>query len=69
MPIPLAAHDACIVILATGGTIAGTAASAVDAIGYRAAQLGVESLVAAVPPLAGPSEKAPAPYMTVVVPK
>jgi L-asparaginase len=53
MPITFAAHDARIVILATGGTIAGTAASAADAIGYRAAQLGVDRLVAAVPPLAG----------------
>jgi len=41
-----------IVILGTGGTIAGTAASATDAIGYTAAQLGVAQLVAAVPPLA-----------------
>jgi L-asparaginase len=41
------------VILGTGGTIAGTAASAIDNVGYRAAQLGVEALVAAVPPLAG----------------
>ena len=40
-----------IVILATGGTIAGTAADPADAIGYRAAQLGVDRLVAAVPPL------------------
>ena len=42
-----------IVILGTGGTIAGTAASATDAIGYTAAQLGVVQLVAAVPALAG----------------
>jgi L-asparaginase len=42
-----------IVILGTGGTIAGTAASATDAVGYTAAQLAVESLVAAVPALAG----------------
>ena len=41
-----------IVILGTGGTIAGTAASATDAIGYSAAQLGVAQLVAAVPALA-----------------
>ena len=41
-----------IVILGTGGTIAGTAASATDAVGYTAAQLGVAQLVAAVPPLA-----------------
>ena len=41
-----------IVILGTGGTIAGTAANATDAVGYTAAQLGVERLVAAVPALA-----------------
>jgi L-asparaginase len=40
-----------IVILGTGGTIAGTAASATDAIGYTAAQVGVDRLVAAVPAL------------------
>ena len=40
-----------VVVLATGGTIAGTAASADDSIGYRAAQLGVDDLLkaAAVP--------------------
>ncbi|MBS1179610.1 MAG: ansB [Proteobacteria bacterium] len=42
-----------VVILGTGGTIAGTADSATDSVGYRAASLGVEALVAAVPPLAG----------------
>ena len=41
-----------IVILGTGGTIAGTAASTTDTVGYTAAQLGVAQLVAAVPPLA-----------------
>lgn len=41
-----------VVILGTGGTIAGTAASATDAVGYTAAQLGVAQLVAAVPALA-----------------
>lgn len=41
-----------IVILGTGGTIAGTASSATDHTGYSAAQLGVAQLVAAVPPLA-----------------
>lgn len=40
------------VILGTGGTIAGTAASAQDSIGYTAAQLGVEVLMQAVPGLA-----------------
>lgn len=42
-----------IVILGTGGTIAGTAEQASDNVGYRAASLGVEQLVAAVPALAG----------------
>jgi L-asparaginase len=42
-----------IVILGTGGTIAGRAPSATDAVGYTAAQLGVAQLVAAVPALAG----------------
>lgn len=40
-----------IVVLGTGGTIAGTAADAHDAVGYVAAQLGAEQLVAAVPAL------------------
>jgi L-asparaginase len=42
-----------VVILGSGGTIAGTAASATDAVGYRAAQLGVAQLLAVVPGLAG----------------
>jgi L-asparaginase len=41
-----------IVILGTGGTIAGTAASTTDTVGYTSAQLGVAQLVAAVPSLA-----------------
>jgi L-asparaginase len=41
-----------IVILGTGGTIAGTASSASDGVGYTAAQLRVEDLLAAVPALA-----------------
>ena len=45
-PMPL------VVILATGGTIAGTAASATDTTGYRAGALGVDALVAGVPALA-----------------
>ena len=46
-----------IVILGTGGTIAGTAASASDHIGYTAGQLGIAQLVAAVPALAaGPCD-------------
>ena len=40
-----------IVVLATGGTIAGTAASATDHTGYTAAQLGVQQLLDAVPAL------------------
>lgn len=42
-----------IVILGTGGTIAGTAATASDGVGYTAAQLRVEDLLAAVPALHG----------------
>lgn len=41
-----------IVILGTGGTIAGQASSASDNIGYTAAQLGVAQLVRAIPALA-----------------
>lgn len=48
MPSP----DLITVVLGTGGTIAGAAASATDNVGYTAAQRGVEQLVAAVPPLA-----------------
>lgn len=40
-----------IVVLGTGGTIAGTAASPGDNLGYTAAQVGVEQLLAAVPAL------------------
>lgn len=42
-----------IAILATGGTIAGRAAAANDNIGYTAAQLGVEELLACVPASSG----------------
>jgi L-asparaginase len=42
-----------LVVLATGGTIAGRAATASDTVGYTAAQLGVEALVASVPSLSG----------------
>ncbi len=45
-PMPL------VVILATGGTIAGTAAAATDTTGYRAGTLGADALIAAVPALA-----------------
>lgn len=41
-----------IVVLGTGGTIAGTAASACDHLGYTAAQLGVDRLLAGVTGLA-----------------
>jgi L-asparaginase len=42
-----------IVVLATGGTIAGTAAQSHDNLGYQAATLGIEQLLASVPALAG----------------
>jgi len=42
-----------VVVLGTGGTIAGTASDAADNVGYTAAQLGVAQLVGAVPMLAG----------------
>ena len=44
--------DKKLVILGTGGTIAGTAASDGDNIGYTAAQIGVAQLVQAIPALA-----------------
>ena len=40
-----------VVVLGTGGTIAGAAASATDNVGYAAAQRSVQSLLAAVPAL------------------
>ena len=40
-----------IALLATGGTIAGTAGSATDTSGYTAGQLGADALLAAVPQL------------------
>lgn len=45
-------HAHRIVLLATGGTIAGAAASATDNVGYTSAQRGVQALVDAVPALA-----------------
>jgi L-asparaginase len=42
-----------IVVLATGGTIAGRAASATDNLAYQAAQIGVEQLLGGVPRPAG----------------
>jgi L-asparaginase len=47
---PAAPH---VLVVATGGTIAGRAARADDAVGYRSAELGVQALLDAVPPLAG----------------
>jgi L-asparaginase len=47
------AIEQTVVILGTGGTIAGTATSAADNVGYRAAQLSVDDLLQAVPALAG----------------
>lgn len=42
-----------VVVLGTGGTIAGTATDPSDNIGYSSAQLGAAQLVAAIPALAG----------------
>lgn len=42
-----------VVVLGTGGTIAGTSSNAADNVGYSAAQIGVAQLVRAVPALAG----------------
>ena len=42
-----------LVVIGTGGTIAGTAARADDHVGYAAGALDVQALIAAVPPLAG----------------
>ncbi|HVN75704.1 MAG TPA: type II asparaginase [Thermoanaerobaculaceae bacterium] len=41
-----------VTVLATGGTIAGTGASSTTTVGYKAATLGVDALIAAVPELA-----------------
>jgi len=53
MNAPKASTERKVVVLGTGGTIAGTADSATDSIGYRAASLGVEALLDAVPALVG----------------
>jgi L-asparaginase len=45
--------EGIVVILGTGGTIAGTAADPGNNVGYTAGQIGVAQLVQAVPPLAG----------------
>jgi L-asparaginase len=44
---------AAVVVIATGGTIAGTAVRADDAVGYRSGALSAADLIAAVPPLLG----------------
>lgn len=49
----MASSNGKVVILGTGGTIAGTAACVGDDLGYTAAQIRVAQLVAALPPLAG----------------
>lgn len=41
-----------VVILATGGTIAGTGATSTTTVGYTAAKLGVDQMIASVPELA-----------------
>lgn len=46
MQLPSASQRDRVIVLATGGTIAGTASRAGDSLGYRAAQLGVEQLLA-----------------------
>jgi L-asparaginase len=53
MNAPKASAARKVVVLGTGGTIAGTADSATDSIGYRAASLGVEALLDPVPVLDG----------------
>jgi L-asparaginase len=56
---PVAAHTACsavlprVAVLATGGTIAGSAADAAQTAGYQAGVVGVDRLLAAVPAIAG----------------
>jgi L-asparaginase len=42
-----------IVVLGTGGTLAGTSAAISDNVGYKAAQLGIAQLLGAIAPLAG----------------
>jgi L-asparaginase len=42
-----------VVILGTGGTLAGTASKPGDNVGYRAAQIGIAEIVAPIPALAG----------------
>jgi L-asparaginase len=49
--VDISLHSQKVVVLGTGGTIAGTASSAADNIGYTAAQVGVDQLLSAVPGL------------------
>ena len=42
-----------VVILGTGGTIAGSSVQAADNVGYRAGEIGVQALLAAIPALQG----------------
>jgi len=53
--VPVHARDPLprILILATGGTIAGIGATATTTVGYAAAKVGVEGLISAVPELSG----------------
>lgn len=46
-------QSALVVVIGTGGTIAGTAERADDQVGYHAARLDAQALVDAVPPLRG----------------
>jgi L-asparaginase len=46
-----AAHRPHVVILATGGTIAGTGATSTTTVGYTAAKLGVDKMIESVPEL------------------
>ena len=47
----MAADKPNVMILATGGTIAGTGATSTTTVGYTAAKVGVERLIEAVPEL------------------
>ncbi|MEQ1535578.1 MAG: asparaginase [Burkholderiaceae bacterium] len=47
-----------IIVLGTGGTIAGKSASATDNVDYVASEVGVDALLAAIPPLANADGKA-----------
>lgn len=49
-PTPLSVHPKTVVVLGTGGTIAGTASSATDNVAYASAQVGVTQLLAGLGP-------------------